>query len=126
VPEVQSQQSSYKILRRRNAILLGQWISVKVSESNRPIVYQIFQHLLNKNDPLNDLVVRITAGRQLKHIAAEWEFKAEHFLPMAPDTLSQLMALIEEVEMTDTKMSLLNTISTIVERLDQNVSLPLI
>ncbi|KAF2817326.1 ARM repeat-containing protein [Mytilinidion resinicola] len=122
IPEIQKQKPGYNILRRRISILIGHWISVKVSDQNKPLVYQIFQHLLDKSDPLNDQVVRITAGRQLKNIADEWEFKAVNFLPYAPDTLSRLMALITEVELPETKMALLNTISSIVERLEHNIT----
>ncbi|KAK5012194.1 hypothetical protein LTR60_004509, partial [Cryomyces antarcticus] len=120
VTEVQETRPGYNILRRRIAILLAQWISVEISEANRPLVYQIFQHLLDKADPLNDKVVRVTAGRQFKDIADEWDFKAESFLPYASDILTRLMALIEEVELTETKMALLNTISIVVERLESH------
>ncbi len=122
VEEVQNQQAGYNILRRRIAILLGQWVSVKISGPNRPLVYQIFRHLLNKDDQLNDQVVRVTAARQFRNVADEWEFSAEPFMPFAPDVLARLMALIEEVELTETKMALLNTVSVVVERLEHHVS----
>ena len=122
VAEVQKQVAGYSIIRRRAAILLGQWISVKVSDSSRPAVYQIFQHLLGKDDALNDQVVRVTAGRQFKNICDVWEFNAEQFMPYAETTLTRIMQLIDEVELTETKMALLNTISVAVERLDHNIS----
>lgn len=121
-PEVQKHKAGYNILRRRIAILLGQWITIKVSEQNRPLVFQIFQFLLDPSDSLNDQVVRVTAGRQFKNIADDWEFKAEHFLPYAETTLTRLMQLIQEVELTETKLALLNTISIVVERLEHHVS----
>lgn len=120
--EAQIARPGFGILRRRIAILIGQWISVKCSDESRPLVYNIFHHLLNKADPLNDLVVRITAGKQLKNVADDWEFKPESFLPFASDILSRLMSLIEEARSTDTKMALLNTISVVVERLEHHVS----
>lgn len=122
IAEVQKTEPGWNILRRRAAIILGQWISVRVSDDSRPLVYQIFQHLLNADDGLNDEVVRVTAGRQFMNIANDWEFKPEQFLPYAQTILTQLMQLIGEVELTDTKMALLNTISVIVERLDQHVT----
>ena len=122
VVEVQKQTPGFNIIRRRAAILLGQWISVRVSASSRLAVYQIFQHLLNASDALNDQVVRVTAGRQLKYIVDDWEFNAESFLPYADTTLTRLMQLIDEVDLTETKMALLNTISVAVERLDHHIS----
>jgi hypothetical protein len=121
VAEAQKQKPGYNIIRRRIAIILAQWISVKIGESKKAIVYQIFQHLLDKNDPLNDQVVRVTAGRKFYEVANEWEFKADNFLPYAPLTLDRLMALIQEAELPETKMALLNTISIIVERLEHHV-----
>lgn len=98
--------------------MLGQWVSIKISEENRPLVYQIFQHLLDRSDPLNDQVVRVTAGKHFRHVVDEWEFNPKAFLPFASPILTAIMALIEEVELTETKMALLNTISVVVERME--------
>ncbi|MCJ1358736.1 MAG: hypothetical protein MMC33_008736 [Icmadophila ericetorum] len=121
VPEVQIQQPGYKILRRRITMVLGQWLPIKEG-LNRPLVYQIFQYLLDKSDESNDEVVRVTAGRQLKNIIDPFEFKAEDFMPFATTTLSRLMALIEEVELAETKMALLNTISVIVVKMERHIT----
>ena len=120
VEEVQISQSGYNILRRRAAVVLGQWLPVKEG-LNRPLVYQIFQHLLDKRDQMNDQVVRVTAGRQLKNVVDPFEFVAGPFMPYVPNILSSLMALIEEVELPDTKLALLNTISVIVRNMEQHV-----
>ena len=120
--EIQKQTPGYNILRRRAAILIGQWITIKVAAENRPLVCHIFDHLLNPNDPLNDLVVRITAGRHFQKVADDWDFDASHFMPYAESVMTRLMKLIEEVESTETKMALLNTISVLVERLEHNVA----
>ena len=118
--EVQMARPGYNILRRRAAIVLGQWLPIREG-LNRPLVYQIFQHLLEGSDQSNDKLVRITAGRQLKNIIDPFEFTAEAFMPYAPNILGRLMALIEEVYLIDTKMALLNTVSAIVLRLEQSV-----
>ncbi|KAF2265528.1 ARM repeat-containing protein [Lojkania enalia] len=122
VPEAQKQKPGYNIIRRRIAIIISQWIAIKVAKDKKPIVYQIFQHLMDKNDPLNDQVVRVTAGRKFKDVADEWEFNADNFMPYAPLTLERLMALVQEVELPETKMALLNTISVIVERLEHHIT----
>ncbi|KAF6226163.1 hypothetical protein HO133_009029 [Letharia lupina] len=121
VQEVQIPQSGYNILRRRAAVILGQWLPVKEG-LNRPLVYQIFQHLLDKRDQLNDQVVRVTTGRQLRNVVDPFEFAAEPFMPYVPNILGSLMALIEEVELPDTKMALLNTINVIVTKMEQHIS----
>ena len=86
------------------------------------MVYQIFQHLLNKDDKLNDVVVRVTAGRQLKNVVDPFEFTAESFIPYATGILGALMSLIEEVDLSETKMALLNTISVIVVKMEHYIS----
>ncbi|RDI82667.1 hypothetical protein Vi05172_g7351 [Venturia inaequalis] len=122
VKDLQNRDPSYRLIRRRIAILLGKWYHIQVSEENRPLVYQIFQHLLDKDDALNDLVVRVTAGRQLKEVASDWEFKAVGFLPYASDTLSRVMNLIAEVDLPETKMGLLETISVLVEQMETHIA----
>lgn len=121
VPEAGKSKPGYNIIRRRIAIIISQWITIKISQDKKPVVYQIYQHLLDKTDPLNDQVVRVTAGRKFKDVADEWEFQANSFLPYAPTILDRLMALVQEVELPETKMALLSTISVIVERLEHHV-----
>ncbi|KAL4929488.1 putative importin 11 [Aspergillus undulatus] len=122
VPEVQIQDQGYNVLRRRIAILMGQWVPVKSSELNRDSIYQIFQHLLNREDELNDLVVRITAGRQLKQILDIFEFTPEGFKPYAPTIFQNLMDLVQEVESPETKMGLLDTVRMAVTRMEDNIA----
>ena len=120
VPEVQIRQQGYNILRRRIAIMLGQWTLVK--DINRTLVYQIFQFLLNKEDEYNDLVVRVTSGRQLKNVVDTWDIQIDHFLPYAAMIMGHLLPLIQEVDLSETKMALLNTVTVIVNRLEGNVT----
>ncbi|KAF1942396.1 ARM repeat-containing protein [Clathrospora elynae] len=122
VAEVGKQKPGFNIIRRRIAIIISQWIAIKIAKEKKPIVYQIYQHLLDKSDPMNDQVVRITAGRKFHAVADEWEFQADNFLPYAPVTLDRMMALVQEVELPETKMALLNTISIIVERLEHHIT----
>ncbi|KAE8152145.1 armadillo-type protein [Aspergillus avenaceus] len=122
VPEVQIQDQGYNLLRRRIAILLGQWVPVKSAELNKDAIYQIFQHLLSKQDPLNDLVVRITAGRQLKHVLDPFEFSPAGFMPYAPSILQNLMSLVQEVDLSETKMGLLDTVRMAVVKMEDHIA----
>ncbi|KAL8932171.1 MAG: hypothetical protein Q9211_006482, partial [Gyalolechia sp. 1 TL-2023] len=118
--EVQINKPGYNILRRRIAIVLGKWLVVK-DGLDRPLVYQIFQHILDKRDPLNDLVVRITAGRQLKNVILPFEFSIETFRPYCATITSHLMALTNEVELAETKLALLNTLTTLVQSVEEAI-----
>ncbi|KAL8735368.1 MAG: hypothetical protein Q9166_000913 [cf. Caloplaca sp. 2 TL-2023] len=119
--EVQIDQPGYNILRRRIAIILGQWLPIK-DGLDRPLVYQIFQHMLDKASPSNDLIVRITAGRQLKNVIIPFEFKFELFKPYAPTVLYRLLALIEEVELSETKLALLNTLTILIQSVEEQIT----
>lgn len=121
VPEVQISQPWYNILRRRIAILIGQWVTVKISLPARPTVYKIYQHLLDKSDPQNDLVVRLTAARNLIFAINDWDFKIEDFVPFADHLFEKLLELIDEVVSTETKMAILNVIGKMINRLDERV-----
>ncbi|KAL8800375.1 MAG: hypothetical protein Q9182_005230 [Xanthomendoza sp. 2 TL-2023] len=119
--EVQIDQPGYNVLRRRIAIVLGQWLPIK-DGLDRPQVYQIFQHLLDKSSPRNDLIVRITAGRQLKNIIIPFEFKFEEFKPYTATILYRLLALIEEVELSETKLALLNTLTVLIQSVEIQIA----
>ncbi|EMC99470.1 hypothetical protein BAUCODRAFT_82563 [Baudoinia panamericana UAMH 10762] len=120
VQEVQKQTAGYNIVRRRAAILLAQWISVKINE--RQLVFQIYNFLLDPDKELNDLVVRVTAGKQLHAVIDDWGTKAEELQPYVQSILRRLLALTIEVTYIDTRMELLNTVSVVVERMEHRIS----
>jgi len=122
VNDIQQTGPGYKVLRRRVAILLGQWVTIKISDANKPLVYQIFQHLLKAEDETNDHVVRVTAARQFKAVVDDFSFEGEVFLPYAQEILNRIMALIKEVENTATKMAILDTIRAIAVRMESHIS----
>lgn len=122
VNDAKQQGGLYKVLRRRIAILISQWAPVELSDASRPVVYQIFQHFLNPNDETNDLVVRITAARQLRWIADELGFSVEAFLPYTSDVLTQLIQLIQNVDVDETKLAILESIRILVTRMEDQVS----
>ncbi|GAO50190.1 ARM repeat-containing protein [Saitoella complicata NRRL Y-17804] len=122
VNEVQIQEPMYKIIRRRITILIGQWISVKVSKPVRVHVYTIFQHLLNPNDPINDFVVRYTAAQYLKACVDEWDFETDVFLPFMKDVLERTIALMGEAEQIESRMKILQVIDVIIDRVELRVA----
>ncbi|KAJ5746459.1 hypothetical protein N7520_011641 [Penicillium odoratum] len=122
VPEVQIQDPEYRLLRRRIPMVLGQWVPIQYEKLNIDAIYQVFQHLLNKDDPLNDLVVRITAGRQLRNIIEPFEFTSAAFVPYAPSILGSLMSLVQEVEVSETKMGLVETVRVVVVKMESHIA----
>ncbi|TGJ85144.1 hypothetical protein E0Z10_g3622 [Xylaria hypoxylon] len=111
-----------QILRRRIAILLSQWVPVKISNETRPLVYQIFKHFLNSHDPHNDIVVRITAARQFKAVVDELGFDEAIFMPQAPDVLKELVSLVQTVEPDETKLAIMETLRSLISRMGVNIT----
>ncbi|ATY62843.1 importin-beta domain-containing [Cordyceps militaris] len=122
IGDAQQSGGLYRVLRRRIAILISQWAPIKLSDQSRPIVYQIFRHFLNPEDETNDIVVRITAARQLRWIADELDFNVEAFLPHTADVLSQLVHLVQHVEVDETKLAILESIRILVIRMEDQVT----
>ena len=119
VLEVQVQGPGYRILRRRAAIMVEQWS--QVTKINRKVVYEIFRHLLNPDDPINDHVVRVTAARQFRFIIDQWSYSIPEFVPFAPEIISRMIDLIPEVTLEETKLTLLHGIQVIVDRMGREV-----
>ncbi|KAL1864497.1 hypothetical protein VTK73DRAFT_5845 [Phialemonium thermophilum] len=122
VQDAQIQGPLAKLLRRRIAILLSQWASLESARKARPLMYQVFRHLLDRSDEANDEVVRITAARQLKVLADDFDFDAAAFATLAGDILFHLIGLLKEVSLDDTRVTILDTIRTVVARMDKHVS----
>lgn len=121
VPEVQMTQPGYNLLRRRSSMVLAQWVPIKPEEIDRQAVYQIFNHLLNKEDHFNDHVVRVTAGRQLRMVLEPFEFSYNDFAPYATPILSSIMLLTAETGLSETKMALLETVRVAVTKLEGRI-----
>lgn len=122
ITDAQQTGGLFKVLRRRIAILISQWAPVKLSDDSRPVVYQIFRHFLNPDDETNDIVVRITAARQLRWIIDELDFSVEAFLPYTSDVLGQLINMVQAVEVDETKLAILESIRILVQRMEDQVS----
>ncbi|OTA64124.1 ARM repeat-containing protein [Hypoxylon sp. EC38] len=122
VADVQRTGPLCQVLRRRIAILLSEWIPVYASKETRPLVYEIFRHFLNTNDPTNDIVVRITTARLFKVIFDEFGFDGEMFTPFAHDVLTQLINLLREVEADEAKLAILDSTRMLIQRMETRVS----
>lgn len=120
LPESQISRPNYHLLRRRIAIVLGQWTPIMADTIDKPLVYQIFAGLLSP-DNLNDQVVRVTAGRQLRFVLEPFEFSYNDFAPYANTIFHSLMSLVQETELMETKMALLETVRIAVERMEAHI-----
>ncbi|KAI0170404.1 putative importin 11 [Pestalotiopsis sp. NC0098] len=122
VSDAQQQGDLCKVLRRRIAILISEWAKVSMGKESFPLIYEIYRHFLNPNDETNDIVVRITGARQFKDIASQFTFNGEAFAPFAEGILTQLIQLLQEIEIDETKLAILDTTRVIIERMETHVN----
>ncbi|KAM9881391.1 hypothetical protein VD0002_g8405 [Verticillium dahliae] len=122
VPDAQQTGPLAKVLRRRISMLLGQWVFHNVSNESRAIVYGIFRHFMDPNAEGNDIVVLISAARNLQMIVDELDFSVDNFVPHAPHILEQLTQLIRNVSVDETRLALLETMRLVVTRLEAHVT----
>ncbi|KAI1392788.1 ARM repeat-containing protein [Hypoxylon trugodes] len=111
-----------QVLRRRIAILLSQWVPVKITNETRPLIYEIFRHFLNQNDQNNDIVVRLTTARHFKIVFDDFGFEGEMFSPFASDVLVQLINLLREAEVDEAKLAILESTRSLIQRMETHVS----
>ena len=122
IPDAQLTVPYCQIIRRRIGILLSQWTPVKATTESRRLIYEIYRRFLDPNDQNNDIVVRITAGRQLKAVVDEFGFDSELFLPFASDILTELLSLLRNVSVDETKLAILETTRSVIERMEARIS----
>jgi hypothetical protein len=114
----------YRILRRRIAILIAKWIPVKIPTSSRPLVYEIFGALIDSDNPLNDMCVRITAVRHFWVVVNDFEFLKDDFLPFVPGLLNKIVKLLQDIDNTyiRAKEGVIDTINSICNMIDEDIA----
>jgi hypothetical protein len=59
--------ASHRILKRRLAWLIGEWVSSDEECAKLPLVWQILVHLLSERGESSDMAVRLTAAIAFKN-----------------------------------------------------------
>ncbi|XP_075209818.1 importin-11-like [Lycorma delicatula] len=112
--ELKIKSGNYRVLRRRVAWLLGQWIGVKLSCELRPTLYAAMLPLLQ---PGEDMAVRLTASTTIKKAVDDFEFNTDQFLAFLEPSFDLLFSLLKEAHECDSKMHVLFVLSFIIERM---------
>jgi hypothetical protein len=58
--------TSYPIIKRRIAWLIGKWVSEDCASPNDPNIWEVLVHLLKDRGPGTDSVVRLTAAMAIR------------------------------------------------------------
>lgn len=66
--------SSFPILKRRIAWLIGKWVSNEGTTPNSPLIWEVLLYLLQDRGPGTDSVVRLTAAVAIRECVDVSEF----------------------------------------------------
>lgn len=103
-------------LRRRAALLVGQW-AVKLRAEDRPAAYRALLSLLGDKD----VVIKLAATTSLHALIEDWEFQEDAFLPFVGPAFQALTGFLQSAEEFNTQIQIFNLINLIIERLADGV-----
>ncbi|GAA5972295.1 hypothetical protein JCM11641_002396 [Rhodosporidiobolus odoratus] len=112
--------SNYRIIRRRIAWLLGNWVGEDFDPACRTRIYTLLVHLLSRN-PSTDPAIRLTAARSLAKCDT-WDFDRDSFVSLLPAAIEEIVQLLGEVEMSDSRMRLNQTLGVVIDRVGSHIA----
>ncbi|KAJ1292538.1 hypothetical protein BS78_02G399200 [Paspalum vaginatum] len=114
--EISNHHPNMRIIRRKIALLLGQWIS-EIKGDTRKLVYHALVGLLQDND----IAVRLAACSSLCYLFQESSFSELDLFECLPTCWTMSFKLIEDVQEFDSKVQVLNFISVLLEHAGDKV-----
>lgn len=124
-PKPNTSEGEYlKLVRRRIAIIISQWVCVtgQCSAQSRIKIYEFLLFCLNPEDPLNDIVIRLEACNALKFTIDEWDVSIDDFLPFLSTFLTRLFTFIStSLSSMESKEIVLQVISVIINRVEKKI-----
>ncbi|KAJ7540520.1 hypothetical protein O6H91_10G020100 [Diphasiastrum complanatum] len=115
--EILNQHPNSRILRRRVAWLLGQWVS-KIKDDMRLPVYGALIGLLGDGD----LAVKLAACHSLHNLIDDVHFYEEEFVPFVPTCFQLLFQFMKQAQEFDSKLQIFNMVSLVIDRLGEKVT----
>ncbi|CCD25034.1 karyopherin KAP120 NDAI_0E02170 [Naumovozyma dairenensis CBS 421] len=109
-----TQPDQLKIIRRRVALIIHEWSTVKCSEQSKALCYEFFKNVLASDE---DKVVQLTVVQSLRTMIDDWNFNKDVFEPFLTDIVTVLLRkILPSVSLTETRMYVLNTLSDIISQ----------
>ncbi|XP_004492469.1 uncharacterized protein [Cicer arietinum] len=112
--ELSNDHPNLRIIHRKVAVILGQWVSEIKDETKRPVYCSLIRLLQGK-----DLSVRLAACRSLCLHVEDANFSEREFLDLLPPCWDSCFKLFEEVQEFDSKVQVLNLISILIGHISQ-------
>ncbi|KAK4688100.1 importin-11, partial [Tremellales sp. Uapishka_1] len=111
----------HRILKRRVAWLIGQWVSADEECAKLSMVWQILLHLLAERGEASDRAVNLTAALGIKECCDLWEMDIDYFLPYLQQMMQELIKLLGEATTLDGKRYVNDTIGVLIERVGDKI-----
>ncbi|KAL6574582.1 hypothetical protein OROMI_011867 [Orobanche minor] len=112
--ELTNNHPNMRIIHRKVAFILGQWVSEIKDDTRRPVYCALINLLQEK-----DLCVRLAASRSLYFHIEDANFSEKDFSDLLPICWESCFKLVEEVQELDSKVQVLNTISGLVAHITE-------
>ncbi|GJP39755.1 hypothetical protein CLOM_g24098 [Closterium sp. NIES-68] len=112
LPDMACRHPNARILRRRAAWMVGQWVS-KVEGDLCVPAYQALISLLADAD----LVVQLTAVASLRSLIDDVHFYEDQFAPFLDTAVQLLFCCLQQVSEFDSQLQVVNVVSLIIERM---------
>jgi hypothetical protein len=108
----------WKIIRRRIALLIGQWtLNIPPNQELRRELYAALVRLMHEQDP----VVNVAACSSLKFLVCDSHFLPEVFLPFLDDSVGTLFKLLQEMTDASIRLHVLHLLTCLIEQIDKQV-----
>lgn len=107
--ELSNDHPNMRIIHRKVALILGQWVSEVRDDIKRPVYCALIRLLQD-----NDLSVRLAACRSLCLHIEDANFSERDFTDLIPICWDLCFKLVEEVQEFDSKVQVLNLISVLI------------
>ncbi|TCD64327.1 hypothetical protein EIP91_004237 [Steccherinum ochraceum] len=113
--EARGTSSTYPILKRRIAWLIGKWVSSSGTTANNPMIWEVLSYLLQDRGPGTDSVVRLTAAVAIRECIDTLDFDVEVFAPYISPIVTHLVSIISEADTLESKRRVSNCLNTLIE-----------
>ncbi|KAG7449051.1 ARM repeat-containing protein [Guyanagaster necrorhizus] len=122
VVEARSSDPNFRIIKRRIAWMIGQWVSQACVSPNLSILWDILVHLLSDRGPGSDMVVRFTAATAVRECVDTLEFDVNVFAPYIPTTITELVKLMGEADTLTGKTRIGNTLNVVIDQAGSRIT----
>ncbi|KAM1351605.1 hypothetical protein COP2_032275 [Malus domestica] len=112
--ELSNDHPNMRIIHRKVALILGQWVSEIKEDTKRPVYCALIRLLQDK-----DLSVRLAACRSLCLHIEDASFSEREFIDLLPICWDSCFKLIEDVQEFDSKVQVLNMISVLIGHMSE-------